>query len=1074
MTLGWIEREADDLDFRYCLCHRVPTWWHGSQNLLAAGVCCENERRKGGLMVRRAHIRLPVMLRHFKLTKETKESLLHSMIHAYLYLEKLLLPDEPFYAHTRSFQRIMHRINTDTLTLDLYRPKGGYGILYDDTNKEREDAAKRQALVDDLSEDHFKMLYIISKYSHQAEHANDTETWIRKLPLLVLVYEGIVEGLFDYDYAPTSVFISGRRVYINLTQEGRDHIDDLIEAEMCRSLRLATSDHQPVTAVQITQRGEAILRNMPASVKHEVQQFITAPDGKSLLSVMYRGDHFYLSGGGHIIESTVTDIEDVSYVCSPYLPRCLLDPKKPMSSNAHRALESAIGESNVKDELDEAITLSRVVVLVGEYLPFGSNQMVELNEKLGTRDPIKGGSFCETTDECSIETNLEVPPGLTQVNINSHNKSHFVNLEAEVFFPEDEGIVQVEQIGIRYAVSGSTLYGLKVEAVQDRIMDTISLDNIARMMVDVAVDSSKITDSIINEHQRHLLDVVFAGHSRNRDKCVVFMAEDITPHMTAAKYRDGDRLENEIKQVIGDVQRTYDLTEIDVVIFGTKGVLFAGPEAFRHEPILLAYLSLRGRESFVVNFFNRLFVLDDQTKEVREAIAHFSEDPNSVSRIRSTLHKMHEDTLLLGETLHYLEQSMEEDFLQALPHRDHPDFDTARRLFELLDIERTQESLGTRIVDVRKQVDATLSEVLFLMAQCHNCGEILKRRVIQDTANMYIGVSEQMRRMDAASVSLDIMQWIFSGELAFKSIDRMTGEWTLQDTWARQSLFYGVIWPNQMYIAIVAFVLWGIIGHIVLKSMRVTADRRTGMVSTRFRVQRSADLQQLKRYLASRGVLGEDIAESQTSLLTCYTWEENKRKDWLGYTATINLVVELKHRFIQSATVRVVRPASAPAKLFPRDLRRILLTAMEEARVFVRHSNIVALSGETDSLRIFLVRESGKSTNREVLIDKSTLDSLQNRIAAKFLYRPENVVSMSVTEKLHDGTTHSEVLDTDHQVVALRPYSLIDVLFQGAPDPALALLGTIRGKDKNFTDLLKRQGLMPELKGASAESAGMK
>ena len=140
--------------------------------------------------------------------------------------------------------------------------------------------------------------------------------------------------------------------------------------------------------------------------------------------------------------STVTDIEDVSYVCSPYLPRCLLDPKKPMSSNAHRALESAIGESNVKDELDEAITLSRVVVLVGEYLPFGSNQMVELNEKLGTRDPIKGGSFCETTDECSIETNLEVPPGLTQVNINSHNKSHFVNLEAEVFFPEDEGIAQ--------------------------------------------------------------------------------------------------------------------------------------------------------------------------------------------------------------------------------------------------------------------------------------------------------------------------------------------------------------------------------------------------------------------------------------------------------------------------------------------------------------------------------------------------------------------------------------------------------------------------------------------------------
>lgn len=796
VTLGWIDRESDDLDFRYCQCHKVPSWWHGPQRVLAAGVCCENERLPGGLMVRRAHIRLPVALRNFRLTQETKESLLHSMIHVYLYLERLLLPDEPFYAHTRSFQRIMERINTDTLTVDLYRPKGGYKILYCDRNKEQDAAAARQALVDGFSEDHFKMLFIISKYSHQADRANDTETWIRKLPLLVLVYEGIVEGLFDYDYAPTSVFIGGKRVYLNITQEGRDHIDDLAEAGMVRSLRLATSDHQPVTALQITPEGLTILRNMPSDVKTEVMNFITAPDGQSLLSVALRGDLFYLSGGGYLVESSVTDVEDVSYVCSPYLPRFYLDQKKPMSSNAHRALESASGESNLKDELDEAIMLSRVVVLVGEYLPFGSNQMVELNDKLGTRDPIKGGSFAPQVDEESAKTNLEVPPGLTEVIINSHNMSHFVNLEAEVFFPEDEGIVQVEQIGIRYSVSGSTLYGLMVEAVQDRVMNGISLDNIARMMVDVAVDSSKITDSIINEHQRHLLDVVFGGHPTNRDKCVVFMAEDIIPHMAASKYRDGDRFENEIKQVIGDVQRTYDLTDVDVVIFGTTGVLFAGPEAFRHEPILTAYMSLRGRESFVVNFFNRLFVLDDQTKEVRDGIKNFSKDPRSVPRLRITLHGMHEDTLLLGETLHYLEQSMGElRPLDALPAVDHPDYDTAKRLFDLLDIQRTQESLNTRIVDIRKQVDATLSEVIFLMSQVHNCGDLLTRKVIQDTSNMFVSVAQQMRSMEAASVSLNVMKLIFSGELAFKSLDRVTGEWSLEDQpFARSMLFYPIIW----------------------------------------------------------------------------------------------------------------------------------------------------------------------------------------------------------------------------------------------------------------------------------------
>ena len=53
---------------------------------------------------------------------------------------------------------------------------------------------RRQVLVDDLSGDHYKILYLISLYSHLADHATDTEQWIRKLPLLILIYEGIVDG----------------------------------------------------------------------------------------------------------------------------------------------------------------------------------------------------------------------------------------------------------------------------------------------------------------------------------------------------------------------------------------------------------------------------------------------------------------------------------------------------------------------------------------------------------------------------------------------------------------------------------------------------------------------------------------------------------------------------------------------------------------------------------------------------------------------------------------------------------------------------------------------------------------
>jgi hypothetical protein len=45
-----------------------------------------------------------------------------------------------------------------------------------------------------------------------------------------------------------------------------------------------------------------------------------------------------------------------------------------MSSNAHRASESASKESTIRDDLDEVITISNVTILIGEWIPFGANQ----------------------------------------------------------------------------------------------------------------------------------------------------------------------------------------------------------------------------------------------------------------------------------------------------------------------------------------------------------------------------------------------------------------------------------------------------------------------------------------------------------------------------------------------------------------------------------------------------------------------------------------------------------------------------------------------------------------------------
>jgi hypothetical protein len=81
------------------------------------------------------------------------------------------------------------------------------------------------------------------------------------------------------------------------------------------------------------------------------------------------------SSDGYKHKSSVLSCEAVSYVSSAYIPACLRQGGRPTLSNAHRAAECAESAGNIRDDLDEVITLNSVSVIVAEYIPFGSNQV---------------------------------------------------------------------------------------------------------------------------------------------------------------------------------------------------------------------------------------------------------------------------------------------------------------------------------------------------------------------------------------------------------------------------------------------------------------------------------------------------------------------------------------------------------------------------------------------------------------------------------------------------------------------------------------------------------------------------
>ena len=131
---------------------------------------------------------------------------------------------------------------------------------------------------EEWTNDHLKLLYLISKYAKCSLTAEEREGWIRKNSLLVLIYEGIVAGVFDYDYAPVSAMVGTKRVWLNISQEGKDDIDDVRQGNLVNGLKLSSEDLQPITAYQVSAKGLDILELVPDELKDLVDGFVHGPE----------------------------------------------------------------------------------------------------------------------------------------------------------------------------------------------------------------------------------------------------------------------------------------------------------------------------------------------------------------------------------------------------------------------------------------------------------------------------------------------------------------------------------------------------------------------------------------------------------------------------------------------------------------------------------------------------------------------------------------------------------------------------------------------------------------------------
>jgi hypothetical protein len=184
----------------------------------------------------------------------------------------------------------------------------------------------------------------------------------------------------------------------------------------------------------------------------------------------------------------------------------------------------------------------------------------------------------ESKQPASVTGNsFEATLGLTSIRVLDFEYGKYINFEADIRYPESEGVVQVEFFGINMNANGCVTYGMRIEAIGIHIADKVQLEGISRVFVDMNLDTARVCGDLLSDLQRSLVGAMHGCSVETRKKFHLIVCEQLipghasdvsqyiapTPNNNTAfvyptpllsRYINDPNLANELRQVIGDPQ----------------------------------------------------------------------------------------------------------------------------------------------------------------------------------------------------------------------------------------------------------------------------------------------------------------------------------------------------------------------------------------------------------------------------------------------------------------------------------------------------------------------------------------
>lgn len=578
-----------------------------------------------------------------------------------------------------------------------------------------------------LTYEHCKLLYLVSLYALPAKTAAEHENWIRDIPLKVIMFEGILAGVLDLDFCPTMSTLSleekTKNVFLNISHEGVSMISELHASGLVSAIKMQSGAFITSVGYQLSLQGLEFLELIPLDIKEAVNSFAfhvyksakrrgaTKP---YLIQTVYDGDHFMIwTQKGVLKQSRITEPESVAFVGSAFLPNSLrFSTLTALRSNSMRASECATGIKGLKTK--DFVVLSQVHILVNEWIPFGQNQLFGLIERTGAAERCKGGmcSAAAANKSSAGSASLEMSPGLTQVSVLDYDYGKGVNFQAHIEIPyAGDDMVQLEELGVHISVNGLCSYGMRIEALQDRLADAINIDQLARLLVHIQLDTSVLANDLMGAFQRSMIDRIFQGETLTRLKYVVLFCElsNLGNHDISA-YMDKGDCEAELNQVLGPIYRSKNVNNMFQILQGTNGMLIVGRGVRSYEPLIIQFVHAQVRMRFLEHLFIRTYRIMHDSIHIRNLVAESTKDPQNLEIARTKFNVLTTDLTTCEEVHQFLTLSTQ------TPEWSHDESISAahKDFFNALNTKHYQTVVELRLIDLKKLIDSTRTNIATL------------------------------------------------------------------------------------------------------------------------------------------------------------------------------------------------------------------------------------------------------------------------------------------------------------------------------------------------------------------------